>query len=449
MKIIWKTMILTTLTVFLLYIWTSNYVIFNQNVKAENNLSSSTIGGLEVESLNKEEVISLLNTQINEWKEKPILLIGNSIELSLLPEWFSFDVEASVNEYFNQVDTPWYVFWKSPPTVHIPLQFSIDSELTSLIEKQGHLNVEETMANIKNQVGILSTKPIETAALDSSVFQSERIAFDIEKISINSSGLNDIISKLNDQVIESGEVFSLLEHLEEVNFGNNNESADFVASILYSVLLQTNFEIVERYSQGVIPPYLEPGVEAKISKSSNEDLKFINQNNTQATLKLTLKDSSLLIEIYSIPSETTASYQVRDRLEVKPRTIYRYSSDLNPGQEELVQEGVAGLRVSLNRTISEKSGPFEKEDLISQDFYPPVNRIVLTSSVIPESTSITDSDLDIDMNGDGLSDINTSPSSNSNNANISEESPNENVSEELPEGSYYDKAGNIIHPESK
>ena len=453
MKIIWKTAILVILTSFLFYIWSSNFTPLQQQVQAESEDSGSTIGGQEVDSLKKDEIISLLNSKILEWKQNPIVLTGNNTNLTIKPEWFSFDVETSVNQYFNQVDMPWYVFWESAPSVHIPLQFSMNPEITSLIEEKAQLNTEETLSNIINHVGILSIEPIETVALDFSVFESERIAFDVENITINSSGLTNIVSALNEQVIGSGEVFSLLERLSGLNLDANEESADFVASVLYNVLLQTDFEIVERHSQGIIPGYLEPGVEVEIRKNTNIDLKFVNKNNTPAILKVQIKGTELLVEIYSVPSEMEATYRVTDRVEIEPRTIYRYSADLKVGNEKLVQEGKPGLRVSVYRTISEKSGPFEKEELISQDFYPPVNRVILKSSLVPETPTVTDPDLEIDLNGDGLPDVET-PTTNPStpmegDGTNDENTPEVDESTGLPKGSYYDKAGNIIVPESK
>ena len=42
---------------------------------------------------------------------------------------------------------------------------------------------------------------------------------------------------------------------------------------------------MERHSQGEMPNYLEPGIEAKIRKNTNKDLKFINTNNSPANIK--------------------------------------------------------------------------------------------------------------------------------------------------------------------
>ena len=450
MKIIWKAVVLVILTSFLLYLWTSNFTPLQQQVSAESEDSGSSIGGQQVESLNREEIISLLNSKVLEWKQNPIPLTGNNTEITLDPDDFTFDVESTVDQFENQISTAWYAFWESEPTIHLPLKVLISSELVALIEANGHLDTEATLEVIKNQVEKLSSEPIETVALDMSLLQTDRIAFDIEKITVNTNSLNDIISALNEQVIGSGEIFSLNEHLETINLGSSDETINFVASVMYSAVLQTNFDIVERHSQGRIPNYLEPGIEAEISKT--KDLKFINSNNAPASIKISLKGSELLVEIYSVPMETVAKYQVSEK-QIAPRTIYRYSSELKPNEEELIQKGEPGLRVSVYRIISDKAGPYEKEDLVSQDYYPPVNRIVLKSSVVSETSPTQDPDLGVDMDGDGLSDItdatlnstNTSPAADSEKDQSNSISPtSEEDSDGLPEGSYYDKAGNII-----
>ncbi len=111
------------------------------------------------------------------------------------------------------------------------------------------------------------------------------------------------------------------------------------------------------------------------------------------------------------------------------------------------------MRVSVYRIISDKAGPYEKEDLVSQDYYPPVNRIVLKSSVVSETSPTQDPELGVDMDGDGLNDITDAPSNSTNTTPAADSekdqsnsiSPtSEEDSDGLPEGSYYDKAGNII-----
>lgn len=443
MKILTKNFIIICFITLFTYVLLPNNNLTFLTVNAESK--SSTIGGVEIGDLEKDEITNHLKKAIENWKrDSEIVIEGVGVLLPIDTTLFVFDVEASVNEYINITEKPWYAFWKSDSIVHIPLQLTLEPELITSIDENSQLNTEETINNIKRQVGMLSEEPIEAVLMDLSALETERIAFSIEEVSINLVGLSEVTETLNDQVISTGEVFSFLDKTSEINNSFSDETADFIGSMLYSLFLQTDFDIVERHSQGVIPSYLEPGVEADIDLPLNKDIKFVN-NNSPALLKVSLKDSNLLIELYSLSNKTISKYEVRDSQVVKPRTIYRYSPDLKPGEESLIQEGTTGRRVSVYRVVSDKKGPFNKEEIISEDYYPPTHRIILKSSLASEATFTKDPDLEIDLNGDGLADMNANESTNYTKPEKDSENPTlEEDSDTLPEGSYYDKAGNII-----
>ncbi|MFF2755066.1 VanW family protein [Psychrobacillus sp. NPDC058041] len=443
MKILTKSISLLGLITLFIYLLLSENNIAFLTVEAESG--GSTIGGVQIEDLDKIEITNRLEIAVEKWKENnDLVIVGEGVYMPLDTTYFNFDVESSVNQYFIDSQKPWFAFWKKDSIIHIPIQFTIEPALIALIGENSKLNAEETMENIKSQVAVLSKEPIKAVFKDLSALESERIAFELEKLPANTVGLSEVITALNEQVISTGEVFSFLDKTKDISSLYSDETADFISSLLYSVILQTDFEIVERHSQEVIPSYLEPGIEADIDLKSKKDLKFANNNNP-AVLKMSLIDSKLLVELYSLPNETISKYEVRNRQVVEPRTIYRYSSDLKPGEENLIQEGIPGLRISVYRIVSDKKGPYEKEELVSQDYYSPTHRIVLKSSLISEATFTKDPDLEIDLNGDGLSDMNEKESNNNPNAEEdSENSSFEDDSDRLPEGSYYDKAGNII-----
>jgi hypothetical protein len=442
MKILTKNFIFICFITLFIYVLLPNNNLTFLSVDAES--ISSTIGGVEVGDLEGEEITNHLKKAIENWKrDSEILIEGVGVHLPIDSTFFVFDVEASVNEYINITEKPWYAFWKSDSIVHIPLQLTLEPELITTIEENSQLDTEKTINNIKQQVSMLSEEPIEAVLMDLSALESERIAFSIEEVSVNLAGLSEVTEALNDQVISTGEVFSFLNQTSEISNSFSDETADFIGSMLYSLILQTDFDIVERHSQGVIPPYLEPGIEADIDLPLNKDIKFVN-NNSPALLKVSLKDSSLLFELYSLSNKTISKYEVRDSQVVKPRTIYRYSPNLKPGEESLIQEGSTGLRVTIYRVVSDKKGPFNKEENIGEDYYPPTHRIILKSSIASEAVT-KDPDLEIDLNGDGLADMNANESTNFTKPEKDSENPTiEEDSDTLPEGSYYDKAGNII-----
>ena len=414
-------------------------------VMAESTESSSTIGNVEIESDKFDEIKDLIEEEIKLWKDNPIVLSGNGTDISLNPDWFIFDVNSTVERYLLESSKPWYTFWKKDPVIHIPLSVKINQILRNELLKYSHLNQEETISNIKKHAENLSNEPIETVALDLSILESERQAFTLEEMNLNLIDLPEILDALNNQVIPSGQIFSLKEKIQKDNITSNEETIDLVASLLYSVILQTNYEIIERHSQQKIPNYLEAGIEAKVDMNSEKDFKFKNTNETPSILKISLKDNTLLVELFSVPNNIKGEYQVLEKEAVTPRTIYRYSSTMSAGEETLVQEGVPGLKVSVYRTVSDKQGPYESQELVSTDYYPPTHRIIMKAVGVPNAS---DKDLEVDLNGDGLPDRGNNDVNNTNNQgeqNDIEESENID-SDTLPEGSYYDKAGNIITP---
>ncbi|MEK5207722.1 G5 domain-containing protein [Psychrobacillus sp. FSL H8-0510] len=453
MKFIYKTFVLVVLMLVLVYLGTYQLTQSLQQVSANSENVNSSIAGIIVEDLKKEEIIDLLNSEIENWQQDSIHIIGNGTDIILSSEWFEFDVKGTVEEYLYRTNKPWFAFWESEPLVQMSLIVNLQEDLKHELQKSSHLNLEETLNNIKIAAENLSKEPIESVILDASILESERLAFSLVPASADLIGLPQIIEVLDETVLYSGGEISFNNFLNDSNIAYNDKTVDFIASALYSTVLSTNFQIIERHSQGIIPTYLEPGVEVNVELDGSKDFIFLNNNVSPVIMKLNMKGPDLLVELYSIPSEVKAIYEVVEKEIINPRTIYRYSADMKVGQEELIQEGKPGLRVTVIRTISEKKGPFEEREEISRDYYPPTHRIVMKS--LESYSKVSDTDLveGTDLNGDGLVDMNKTEQDNLDpSVNTESGSPNEVKSEvedldSFPPGSYYDKAGNIIVPE--
>ena len=132
---------------------------------------------------------------------------------------------------------------------------------------------------------------------------------------------------------------------------------------------------------------------------------------------------------------------IRDE-EIDPRTITRYSNELAIGQVKEVQKGEQGLRVSVYRVID------GVEELVSRDYYPPTNQILVKSSrqLQTQQPAETDSDLQMDLDGDGLADVEESEGTEEEMVDDNDFEEDENGNPVLPPGSYYDKGGNLITP---
>lgn len=463
MRIKLKVIILFSLITLLVYLWVPSTKF--DVVQAEGEKADSTIGGIVVTGMDEEEIRIALDAAIATWKQNGDFVVqGGGVDLPLNKDYFEFDVNATMNQYVNSTSKAWYAFWKSENTLNLPLTLTVNPEVNTEIDSVSLFVLEETYQNVVNEASYLSDQPVEATVTDLSIYEANRIAFTLENFDGNVAELTNITSQLNDTIISSGEIYSLLEHVETAEAYTLN----FIASMLYSVVLQTDYEIAERNSQNLLPNYLTAGIEAKVNRDLDQDLKFINHTSAPSKLKMSVEGNTVKMEIYTVPTDSEVTYFVTDKQEVTPRTIYRYSNDLAMGKEELIQEGKPGLRVSVYRTI------LGEDKLVSKDFYPPVNRIIVKSSKQPNvETPTTDPDLTIDLNGDGLPDYiesennqtsennklpensqtsenNKTPESSQTTSNSNTPNTETNVNEDgLPEGMQYDKAGNIIPIESQ
>ncbi len=174
----------------------------------------------------------------------------------------------------------------------------------------------------------------------------------------------------------------------------------------------------------------------------NQDFAFVNNTNRPVIINASIKDGRLLVELYSLKSDNVATYNVSNIENVKARTIYRLTSTLSAGQEKVLEEGKDGLRVQVNRKIS--SGSFESDVVISRDFYPPINKVVLVSSIPPLVSPIIQDPSSGSGSATNLFDANDPKPANP----ITKEGDGDTVKDEgeilIPEGATYDKGGNLI-----
>lgn len=455
MRIVFRSIILFTVMVILIAIWVPHFIA-SPNNSSDESLKKATIGGIEVGNLKGEELKETLNNAVNDWYSQNLIVTGggNSIEVS--SSSFQFDIESTVNSYEKNYRKPWYAFWGDETVVHLPLNILPSEIVKNEISNVSTWDTDLTYEKVQLNASYLKTDEIEAVVNDLSLLENDRISLSVEEIPKGSMGINELVLALHDTVIDPQTIFSLLEKLGETINLANQEAINFVASNIYSAALNINGEILERHSQNEIPSYLKAGIEAKVDALGNEDLKFSNTSSNPVVLKLVVNDGKLQTEVYSPAKETEVDITVSEDEKIQPRTIKRYSEDLAIGRQEQVQEGAEGLRVAVYRTV------YGEQQLVSQDYYPPVNRVIVESSQLPEirEPAVIESNTPndpIDLDGDGLPDIDESRESSLNgsqNTKLQHINSNESIGEQnqdesddnLPPGSYYDKGGNLITP---
>ncbi|MGE7928416.1 VanW family protein [Lysinibacillus xylanilyticus] len=443
MKLLLKIGSVLIVLVLLLVIWIPNLIIDNALAKG----GGSTIGGISVKGLEDENIEAALQEAIKTWRETPISVKGAGVNAKVDPALFTFDVASSVAEYHNLTDKSWYAFWQGKKTVHLRLHVSANERVKAQLEGTGVWDVEPTLSEIISNASFLKNREIEAKVADTSTMEAERLALSIEDIPASATDVLELANSLNDSIIAPNEPFSLLTALGEQSGNINSESINFVASNIYHAALQTEYEILERHAQNTVPAYLQQGLDAKVNRGLDKDLQFVNHSDQPNKLKLTVEGDSLKVELLAQKKEKEISVRVSKDKIIQPRMIIRYSKDLSIGREEVLQEGQVGVRVEVYRSILENGNT--TEELVSRDYYPPVNKVIVRSSRQPvvsekssENSDSSDPDLQMDLDGDGLPDTQSENEKSGNNAVETNTSKDPN-DPEIVYG-YYDKGGNFI-----
>lgn len=431
---------LVVMIVLLIAVFLPN-ALLNDTVFAKDNSRRSTIGGVEVARVNNSTLASTLQTAITDWQKTAVIVSDGENTITIDASDITFDIKTAISQYETMTKKPWYAFWQKNKIVHIPIPVTVNETALKQIEAIATWNADETLNNVIMQASYLHNHEVKAVVNDLDMQMDERIAFQVEDIPAGALGISDGIASLNDLILMPNNPVSILTLLGEQVEVMNKTGLDFLASMLYSTVLQTDYEILERHPQAEIPTYLQQGIEASINKTLNKDLQFINLSEQPGKLKVTTEGNSLKVEIFSTTKDKDIQVRVeKDRI-VNPRTIYRYSDELAVGQEEIVQEGKAGIRVEVYRSIVENG--VSSEELVSRDYYAPINRIVVRSAKQPatgvDDSEMKDPDLELDLDGNGLADMPSQSSGSSTNNGDKQQSNDPDIIY-----GYYDKGGNFV-----
>lgn len=424
-------------TVIIVAVCLPNFIL-NATVLAKGEIEGSTIGGIEIEGIKLSSLKSTLQSAVTAWQETEMEVSGGGNDTAIDSKQITFDIDAAIAQFESQTKKPWYAFWHKEKIVQIPIPITISDSITKKIESVAVWETEETLSNIEMQASYLRNHDVKAVINHNFEATDERIGFQIADLPSEVRGISKITSLLNEVMISPDQSMSLLTLLGEQADEVNKVGLDFLASMLYSVLLQTDYEIVERHSQQVIPSYLQQGIDVDVNPILKRDLQFMNKSNKPGQLKTTLEGNKLKIELFAPTKDKEITVRVSKDKVVKPRIIYRYSDELKAGQERVEQEGQEGVRIEVYRSIVENGAT--KEELVSKDYYAPQNRIVTRSSKEPVTENVptqnegtSDPDLQMDLNGDGLPDTEASTTVNT----TQKDGP------EIVYG-YYDKGGNFV-----
>lgn len=176
--------------------------------------------------------------------------------------------------------------------------------------------------------------------------------------------------------IDGKSQFSFLRFIKEEGLSNlSPRSLNRIATAIYGIILPTNFSINERHTSGELPDYASPGFEAKIDLKQDFDLLFSNPNETGFYITFEKKNKSLFVSLKGAPFQEKYQISTSEKEYFKPKTIIQHSSQIKAYEMILKEKGQKGFSLKVYRESFDESGALLQKELISEDIYPPMNRI--------------------------------------------------------------------------
>lgn len=364
-------------------------------------------------ALNIEKAQEDILREIKEKSNKKIIL---EIESKDCPE-------IDINKIYEEVHCePQNAFYNSEPFEIIPHKNGIDFDLEE---------AKKILADDKEEyvIKLTITKPeVLTSDIGEEAFPdllgSCSTKFDVTNVS-RTKNVKLALEKINGVVLMPGETFSynntLGERTIEAGYGYAGGYAGGkvvqmvgggicqVSSTLYTAVLYANEEIVERYNHMFLTSYIGAGKDATVVYGSL-DFKFKNTRNYPIKIEATSNSGVAEVKIYGTKEEVEYEVEIETTIlsYIPYSTIYEEDKSLTPGQEVVEQNAMRGCKSKTYR-ILKLNGQEVSRELLSNDTYSAMNKIIKvnTDTPIQEETNSSTTNTEIESDTQEQENTNT------------------------------------------
>jgi hypothetical protein len=363
---------------------------------------NTKIGSVDISELNEKVALSLLMEKQKNWADNTtIQLVFKEKAAELNLEVFYFEIEESLRSAESNEQKELVV------QINEEKLGSFLSEFASSLLDDKSLDLDKFKADLISYASMLESgnhiihlaKYYETDQ-NPGVISEASIA-----ISENESQLDEWVGQFPSIEIKPQSSFSMLKMLEDSGGEDySNETLGMLSSAIYKTIIQTNFLITERHISRELPSYAEPGFEVNVNPSNNMDFVFTNINEQTYSLNFKMIDHLLYVSLNGAEFLYTYKIVQKDKETFPPKTIIQYDAKLPLNSERIQLEGKEGSNIKVYRETLDEKGVSINMTQLSEDFYPPVNRIVVLSLLSKKSTTLnTNTVIQPSANGESTS----------------------------------------------
>ncbi|UII55051.1 VanW family protein [Cytobacillus spongiae] len=344
----------------------------------------TTIGTTDVAGKLESETLQLIQEQLVSWKANSSVLLKfkekeQMVDLNL----FQFRMDETVNSAKNGQKNLIVVDMDQGELEDIIYAVAID--LSS-----SNLDMDNLSSDLLLNARMLEVGQLELRLEDYLIDSADEVVVLHESTleAAASNELNTFIEKASTIEIKPQSQFSFLKFLEDLDMEKlTSKTMNLIATGIYDAILPSNFSIIERHISGDLPSYAKLGFEASVNQDKNLDLVFSNPN--EATFSLQFKAAGGKLTVSLIGHSFLNEYKVlkKDETKFKPKEIIQFNPQLKPTDKKLKQEGTEGLLVKVVREVYDDKGALLRTEPISEDFYPPIHRILLQGLIVDKGQS--------------------------------------------------------------
>ena len=155
-----------------------------------------------------------------------------------------------------------------------------------------------------------------------------------------------------------------------------------VSSTLYDAAVMANLEIMERHNHQFLTSYLPAGKDATVSYGA-KDLKFKNSRSYPIKIDMKVENGIVTCKILGIKEDTEYAINIETETlsTTEPEVQYEQDSSIEVGTEKVKQNGATGTIVNVYKIIKQ-DGKIISKDLLSQDTYKVLNKIILKNDYL-------------------------------------------------------------------
>lgn len=356
----------------------------------------ATIGSISVAGLTRNEAIDKIAAETNEWYDKTkFTLIYKEVKKSVNPQVVLFKVDESVKNAKKNGESPLYIEIQTEYYQSIVNNLNVES----LKEGLDTLTLEHSFSS--KALDLQSGKhTIDLYEYIKEEYKEEPTVIADSSIGVleNRDMIAGWIEHLNEFPVEADSTVSLLHMMKEKGISPvDSDALDILATGLYQTVLKTNFKMYERHTSLELPKYAPLGYEVKMS-AETMDLVFHNPNHMEYSLQFELVDNHLFTRLIGIPFYYQYHSEVKDRQDFSPKRIIQFDEKMPANQMIVRESGKNGMMVKVYRNVDGPFGPV-KQELISEDFYPPNHRIIVMAPTVQEKAE-EDKEVMVDENNE-------------------------------------------------